>query len=168
MNRLNDTKINQEQLKTLTLSKIIIEETLPLMNFLIQHRVINYNIELENFKERISTIKELIERALMDYSDKKITEIIWEETREISEKEIEEEIIEIKKIKNKNISRKYKNILKEYISELLEKLRKIQLEDIALQYNQKVYCIEEIEQVYKYISLLFIIFLREMRLCYMC
>lgn len=152
MNRLNDTKINQEQLKTLTLSKIIIEETLPLMNFLIQHRVINYNIELENFKERISTIKEeLIERALMDYSDKKITEIIWEETREISEKEIEEEIIEIKKIKNKNISRKYKNILKEYISELLEKLRKIQLEDIALQYNQKVYCIEEIEQVYKYI-----------------
>ena len=112
MNRLNDTKINQEQLKTLTLSKIIIEETLPLMNFLIQHRVINYNIELENFKERISTIKELIERALMDYSDKKITEIIWEETREISEKEIEEEIIEIKKIKNKNISRKYKNILK--------------------------------------------------------
>ena len=87
----------------------------------------------------------------MDYSDKKITEIIWEETREISEKEIEEEIIEIKKIKNKNISRKYKNILKEYISELLEKLRKIQLEDIALQYNQKVYCIEEIEQVYKYI-----------------
>ena len=151
MNRLNDTKINQEQLKTLTLSKIIIEETLPLMNFLIQHRVINYNIELENFKERISTIKELIERALMDYSDKKITEIIWEETREISEKEIEEEIIEIKKIKNKNISRKYKNILKEYISELLEKLRKIQLEDIALQYNQKVYCIGEIEQVYKYI-----------------
>lgn len=151
MNRLNDTKINQEQLKTLTLSKIIIEETLPLMNFLIQHRVINYNIELENFKERISTIKELIERALMDYSDKKITEIIWEETREISEKEIEEEIIEIKKIKNKNISRKYKNILKEYISELLEKLRKIQLEDIVLQYNQKVYCIEEIEQVYKYI-----------------
>lgn len=151
MNRLNDTKINQEQLKTLTLSKMIIEETLPLMNFLIQHRVINYNIELENFKERISTIKELIERALMDYSDKKITEIIWEETREISEKEIEEEIIEIKKIKNKNISRKYKNILKEYISELLEKLRKIQLEDIALQYNQKVYCIEEIEQVYKYI-----------------
>ena len=151
MNRLNDTKINQEQLKTLTLSKIIIEETLPLMNFLIQHRVINYNIELENFKERISTIKELIERALMDYSDKKITEIIWEETREISEKEIEEEIIEIKKIKNKNISRKYKNILKKYISELLEKLRKIQLEDIALQYNQKVYCIEEIEQVYKYI-----------------
>ena len=151
MNRLNDTKINQEQLKTLTLSKIIIEETLPLMNFLIQHRVINYNIELENFKERISTIKELIERALMDYSDKKITEIIWEETREISEKEIEEEIIEIKNIKNKNISRKYKNILKEYISELLEKLRKIQLEDIALQYNQKVYCIEEIEQVYKYI-----------------
>ena len=133
------------------MSKIIIEETLPLMNFLIQHRVINYNIELENFKERISTIKELIERALMDYSDKKITEIIWEETREISEKEIEEEIIEIKKIKNKNISRKYKNILKEYISELLEKLRKIQLEDIALQYNQKVYCIEEIEQVYKYI-----------------
>ena len=151
MNRLNDTKINQEQLKTLTLSKIIIEETLPLMNFLIQHRVINYNIELENFKERISTIKELIERALMDYSDKKVTEIMWEETREISEKEIEEEIIEIKKIKNKNISRKYKNILKEYISELLEKLRKIQLEDIALQYNQKVYCIEEIEQVYKYI-----------------
>lgn len=151
MNRLNDTKINQEQLKTLTLSKIIIEETLPLMNFLIQHRVINYNIELENFKEWISTIKELIERALMDYSDKKITEIIWEETREISEKEIEEGIIEIKKIKNKNISRKYRNILKEYISELLEKLRKIQLEDIALQYNQKVYCIEEIEQVYKYI-----------------
>lgn len=151
MNRANNFKINQEQLKNLTLIKIMIEETLPLMNFLIQHRVINYNIELENFKERISTIKELIERALMDYSDKKITEIIWEETREISEKEIEEEIIEIKKIKNKNISRKYKNILKEYISELLEKLRKIQLEDIALQYNQKVYCIEEIEQVYKYI-----------------
>lgn len=151
MNRANNFKINQEQLKNLTLIKIMIEETLALMNFLIQNRIINNNVEIENFKERISTIKELIERALMDYSDKKITEIIWEETREISEKEIEEEIIEIKKIKNKNISRKYKNILKEYISELLEKLRKIQLEDIALQYNQKVYCIEEIEQVYKYI-----------------
>ncbi len=149
MNRANNFKINQEQLKNLTLIKIMIEETLALMNFLIQNRVINNNVEIENFKERISTIKELIERALMDYSDKEITAMV--EIKEATEEEIENEILEIRKIKNKTISRKYREMLKDYISELLEKLRKIQLEDIALQYNKKVYCIEEIEQVYKYI-----------------
>lgn len=149
MNRANNFKINQEQLKNLTLIKIMIEETLALMNFLIQNRVINNNVEIENFKERISTIKELIERALMDYSDKEITAMV--EIKEATEEEIENEILEIRKIKNKTISRKYREMLKDYISELLEKIRKIQLEDIALQYNKKVYCIEEIEQVYKYI-----------------
>ena len=149
MNRANNFKINQEQLKNLTLIKIMIEETLALMNFLIQNRVINNNVEIENFKERISTIKELIERALMDYSDKEITAMV--EIKEATEEEIENEILEIRKIKNKTISRKYREMLKDYISELLEKLRKIQLEDIALQYNKKVYWIEEIEQVYKYI-----------------
>lgn len=151
MKRVKDFKINEEQLKNLTFSKIIIEETLHLMNFLVQNKVLTNNIELENFKERIATIKELIELTLQDYSDKTITEIMWEEMSEISQKELEEEILEIKKINNKTISRKYRKMLKDYISELLNKLKKIQLEDIALNYNQKVYSIYEIEQIYKFI-----------------
>ena len=139
MKRVKDFKINEEQLKNLTFSKIMIEETLHLMNFLVQNKVLTNNIELENFKERIATIKELIELALRDYSDKTITEMIYEE------------ISEIRKITNKNISRKYREILKDYISELLNKLKEIQLEDIAIQYNKKVYCINEIEEIYKYI-----------------
>lgn len=151
MKRLKDFKINEEQLKNLTFSKIIIEETLHLMNFLVQNKVLTNNIELENFKERIATIKELIELTLQDYSDKTITEMMCEEMSEISQKELEEEILEIKKINNKTISRKYRKMLKDYISELLNKLKKIQLEDIALNYNQKVYSIYEIEQIYKFI-----------------
>ena len=151
MKRVKDFKINEEQLKNLTFSKIMIEETLHLMNFLVQNKVLTNNIELENFKERIVTIKELIELTLRDYSDKTITEMMWEEMSEISQKELEEEIFEIKKINNKTISRKYREMLKDYISELLNKLKKIQLEDIALNYNQKVYSIYEIEQIYKFI-----------------
>ena len=151
MKRVKDFKINEEQLKNLTFSKIMIEETLYLMNFLVQNKVLTNNIELENFKERIATIKELIELTLRDYSDKTITEMMWEEMSEISQKESEEEILEIKKINNKTISRKYREMLKDYISELLNKLKKIQLEDIALNYNQKVYSIYEIEQIYKFI-----------------
>lgn len=151
MKRVKDFKINEEQLKNLTFSKIIIEETLHLMNFLVQNKVLTNNIELENFKERIATIKELIELTLQDYSDKTITEMMCEEISEISQKELEEEILEIKKINNKTISRKYRKMLKDYISELLNKLKKIQLEDIALNYNQKVYSIYEIEQIYKFI-----------------
>ena len=151
MKRLKDFKISEEQLKNLTFSKIMIEETLHLMNFLVQNKVLTNNIELENFKERIATIKELIELTLRDYSDKTITEMMWEEMSEISQKELEEEILEIKKINNKIISRKYREMLKDYISELLNKLKKIQLEDIALNYNQKVYSIYEIEQIYKFI-----------------
>lgn len=151
MKRAKDFKINEEQLKNLTFSKIMIEETLHLMNFLVQNKVLTNNIELENFKERIATIKELIELTLRDYSDKTITEMMWEEMSEISQKELEEEILEIKKINNKTISRKYREMLKDYISELLNKLKKIQLEDIALNYNQKVYSIYEIEQIYKFI-----------------
>ena len=151
MKRVKDFKINEEQLKNLTFSKIMIEETLHLMNFLVQNKALTNNIELENFKERIATIKELIELTLRDYSDKTITEMMWEEMSEISQKELEEEILEIKKINNKTISRKYREMLKDYISELLNKLKKIQLEDIALNYNQKVYSIYEIEQIYKFI-----------------
>lgn len=151
MNRTNNFKINQEQLKKLTMIKIMIEETLALMNFLIQNKVLTNNIELENFKERMETIKDLIELSLHDYSNKTITEMMWEEMSEISQKELEEEILEIKKIRNKIISRKYRNMLKDYISELLNKLKKIQLEDIALHYKQKVYSIYEIEQIYKFI-----------------
>lgn len=151
MKRVKDFKINEEQLKNLTFSKIMIEETLHLMNFLVQNKVLTNNIELENFKERIVTIKDLIELTLRDYSDKTITEMMWEEMSEISQKELEKEILEIKKINNKTISRKYREMLKDYISELLNKLKKIQLEDIALNYNQKVYSIYEIEQIYKFI-----------------
>lgn len=151
MKRVKDFKINEEQLKNLTFSKIMIEETLHLMNFLVQNKVLTNNIELENFKERIATIKELIELALRDYSDKTITEMIYEEISEISENELQKQISEIRKITNKNISRKYREILKDYISELLNKLKEIQLEDIAIQYNKKVYCINEIEEIYKYI-----------------
>ena len=51
MKRVKDFKISEEQLKNLTFSKIMIEETLHLMNFLVQNKVLTNNIELENFKE---------------------------------------------------------------------------------------------------------------------
>ena len=75
MKRLKDFKISEEQLKNLTFSKMMIEETLTLMNFLIQKRVINSNIEIECFREQISSIKKLIELLLREYVDKEITEI---------------------------------------------------------------------------------------------
>ena len=77
--------------------------------------------------------------------------MICEEMSEISENELQKQISEIRKITNKNISRKYREILKDYISELLNKLKEIQLEDIEMQYNKKVYSINEIEEIYKYI-----------------
>ena len=55
MNRANNFKINQEQLKKLTMIKIMIEETLALMNFLIQNKVLTNNMELENFNRIIIT-----------------------------------------------------------------------------------------------------------------
>ena len=77
--------------------------------------------------------------------------MMWEEMSEISQKELEEEILEIKKIKNKIVSRKYRYMLKDYIYELLEKLKETQLEDISKEYNKKIYPVNEIKQIYKFI-----------------
>lgn len=151
MKRLKDFKISEEQLKNLTFSKMMIEETLTLMNFLIQKRVINSNIEIEGFREQISSIKNLIELVLRDYGDKEITEMTLKEVKQISDVELFDEMLEKKKITNKIISKKHRKILKDNMSQLFDILKKIQLEDIAIEYRVNIYPLQEIEQIYKYI-----------------
>ncbi len=151
MKRLKDFKISEEQLKNLTFSKMMIEETLTLMNFLIQKRVINSNIEIECFREQISSIKNLIEFVLRDYGDKEITEMTLKEVKQISDVELFDEMLEKKKITNKIISKKHRKILKDNMSQLFDILKKIQLEDIAIEYRVNIYPLQEIEQIYKYI-----------------
>ena len=151
MKRLKDFKISEEQLKNLTFSKMMIEETLTLMNFLIQKRVINSNIEIECFREQISSIKNLIELVLRDYGDKEITEMTLKEVKQISDVELFDEMLEKKKITNKTIVKKHREILKNNMSQLFDILKKIQLEDIAIEYRVNIYPLQEIEQIYKYI-----------------
>ena len=150
MKRLKDFKISEEQLKNLTFSKMMIEETLTLMNFLIQKRVINSNIEIECFREQISSIKNLIELVLRDYGDKEITEMTLKEVKQISDVELFDEMLEKKKITNKTIAKKHREILKNNMSQLFDILKKIQLEDIAIEYRVNIYPLQEIEQIYKY------------------
>ena len=65
--------------------------------------------------------------------------------------ELNEEFEDIKKIKNKSISKKYRKILKENIKIFFNVLRNTNIDDIAILYNRKLYPISEIEQIYKYI-----------------
>ena len=60
-------------------------------------------------------------------------------------------MLEKKKITNKTIAKKHREILKNNMSQLFDILKKIQLEDIAIEYRVNIYPLQEIEQIYKYI-----------------
>ena len=159
MNTINESKITNKQLKNLLLLKMMTEENLSLLNFLIAKDVIKINIEIRNFKERVDAIKDLIEKVLFD---KSVESLSISDINEVKEMELNEEFEDIKKIKNKSISKKYRKIFrrrnkykfgttKENIKIFFNVLRNTNIDDIAILYNRKLYPISEIEQIYKYI-----------------
>ena len=148
MNTKNESKITHKQLKKLLLLKMMIEENLSLLNFLISKDVIKINIEIINFKERVDVIKDLIEKVLFD---KAVESLSISDINEVKEIELNEELDDIKKIKNKNISKKYRETLKDNLKIFFDILKKTGIEDIAVMYNIKIYPTLEIEEVYKYI-----------------
>ena len=147
MKRVAETKSTQEQIEKLVLLKMMTEENLSLLNFLIAKDVIKMNIEIINFKEREDVIKDLIEKVLFD----KAVERLSIEINEVTEKELCEEKEEIKKIKNRNISKKYREILKDNLKIFFDLLKNSSIDDIAILYNRKLYPISELEEIYKYI-----------------
>lgn len=148
MNTKNESKITYKQLKKLLLLKMMTEENLSLLNFLISKDVIKINIEIINFKERVDVIKDLIEKVLFD---KAVESLSISDINEVKEIELNEELDDIKKIKNRNISKKYREILKDNLKIFFDILKKTSIEDIAILYNRKLYPINELEEVYKYI-----------------
>ena len=148
MNTKNESKITHKQLKKLLLLKMMTEENLSLLNFLISKDVIKINIEIINFKERVDVIKDLIEKVLFD---KAVESLSISDINEVKEIELNEELDDIKKIKNRNISKKYREILKENIKIFFNVLRNTNIDDIAIRYNRKLYPISEVEQIFKYI-----------------
>lgn len=143
-----ETKITQEQVEKLVLLKMMTEESLYLLNFLIEKDVIKRNIEITNFKEKIDSLKKLIEKVLFD---KNVDSLSSLDINEVNEIELNQEIDDIKKIKNKNISKKYRETLKDNLKIFFDILKKTGIEDIAIIYNIKLYPIQELEQIYKYI-----------------
>ena len=142
MNTKNESKITHKQLKKLLLLKMMTEENLSLLNFLISKDVIKINIEIINFKERVDVIKDLIEKVLFD---KAVESLSISDINEVKEIELNEELDDIKKIKNRNISKKYREILKENLKIFFNVLRNSNIDDIAILYNRKLYPISEIE-----------------------
>ena len=141
-----EIKITHEEIKNLSLLKIMIEENISLLNFLIAKEVILRHIEIDDFKEKVDLIKELIENVL----DKEIYPGLIN-IKEVTENELREEIEDIKKIKNKKISAKYKKMLKDNLAMFFGLLKDTNMEDIAMINKIKLYPISEIEEIYKYI-----------------
>ena len=148
MKKLAENKITKEQVYKLALSKMMIEENRDLMNFLISKDVINKSLEIDYFKEKIDCLKNLIEKILYDKSSNMILKV---SIKEVTENELLEELQDIKKIKNKKISAKYKKMLKDNLAMFFDLLRHTNIEDIAMMYNIKLYPIQEMEEIYKYI-----------------
>lgn len=148
MKKLAENKITKEQVYNLALSKMMIEENRDLMNFLISKDVINKSLEIDYFKEKIDCLKNLIEKILYDKSSNMILKV---SIKEVTENELLEELQDIKKIKNKKISAKYKKMLKDNLAMFFDLLRHTNIEDIAMMYNIKLYPIQEMEEIYKYI-----------------
>ena len=148
MKKVSEIKITHEQLKNLSLLKIMIEENVYLLNFLVQKNIIKMNIEITNFKEKIDSLKDLIENVLFDKNVEILSNL---DISEVNEMELNEELGDIKKIRNRNISKKYREILKDNLKIFFDILKKTSIEDIAILYNRKLYPINELEEVYKYI-----------------
>ena len=146
MKKGREIEITHEEIKNLSLLKIMIEENISLLNFLIAKDVIPKHTEIDYFKEKVDMLKRGVEKIL----DKEIyPELI--DIQEVTENELLEEIEDIKKIKNKKISAKYKKMLKDNLAMFFSLLKNINIEDIAMINNIKLYPISEMEGIYKYI-----------------
>lgn len=151
MNRKLELRLTQEMLEKILEAKIILEESLTLLNYLIEKKAIKKSFEIENFKERIDSIKLLIYKISGDYINDKLVNKKLNNIKEVDEYEINQFIEESKKINNKKISLKYRNILKDNLSIFFDIIRNINIEAIAFQYGKNIYPIEELEDIYKFI-----------------
>ena len=102
----------------------------------------------------METIAILLNRVLRDGNEEfsiSFNNIEKESFNELSIEELKEFRDDSGHINNKKTSRKYRRLLKDNIALLFDRLRNVSLEDLALEYKMKVYPLEELEDIYKYI-----------------
>ena len=129
-------------------------EAIKMLNYLIENRVITHNKVIEGFKENMETIAILLNRVLRDGNEEfsiSFNNIEKEAFNELSIEELKEFRDDSSHINNKKTSRKYRLFLKDNLALLFDKLRNVSLEDLALAYNMRIYPLEELEDIYKYI-----------------
>lgn len=153
MREKNLLKLDREHYLEIGKAKIVLLESVKMLNYLLENRVINHNRVIQEFKEHMEDVSKLLNKILIEGNEEFSIPCnnIRENFNEISEEELEEFREESTHINNKKISRKYRKLLKDDLALLFDSLRKIFLEDLALFYNTKIYPIEELEDIYKYI-----------------
>ena len=153
MREKNLLKLDREHYLEIGKAKIVLLESVKMLNYLLDNRVINHNRVIQEFKEHMEDVSKLLNKILIEGNEEFSIPCnnIRENFNEISEEELEEFREESTHINNKKISRKYRKLLKDDLALLFDSLRKIFLEDLALFYNTKIYPIEELEDIYKYI-----------------
>ena len=153
MREKNLLKVDREHYLEIGKAKIVLLESVKMLNYLLENRVINHNRVIQEFKEHMEDVSKLLNKILIEGNEEFSIPCnnIRENFNEISEEELEEFREESTHINNKKISRKYRKLLKDDLALLFDSLRKIFLEDLALFYNTKIYPIEELEDIYKYI-----------------
>jgi len=150
----NLLKLDRESYLEIGKTSILMAEAIKMLNYLIENRVITHNKVIEGFKENMETIAILLNRVLRDGNEEfsiSFNNIEKESFDELSMEELKEFRDDSIHINNKKTSRKYRRLLKDNIALLFDKLKNVSLEDLALAYNVKVYPLEELEDIYKYI-----------------
>ena len=150
----NLLKLDRESYLEIGKTSILMAEAIKMLNYLIENRVITHNKVIEGFKENMETIAILLNRVLRDGNEEfsiSFNNIEKELFNELSIEELKEFRDDSGHINNKKISRKYRRLLKDNIALLFDRLRNVSLEDLALEYKMKVYPLEELEDIYKYI-----------------
>ena len=150
----NLLKLDRESYLEIGKTSILMAEAIKMLNYLIENRVITHNKVIEGFKENMETIAILLNRVLRDGNEEfsiSFNNIEKESFNELSIEELKEFRDDSGHINNKKKSRKYRRLLKDNIALLFDRLRNVSLEDLALEYKMKVYPLEELEDIYKYI-----------------
>ena len=150
----NLLKLDRESYLEIGKTSILMAEAIKMLNYLIENRVITHNKVIEGFKENMETIAILLNRVLRDGNEEfsiSFNNIEKESFDELSMEELKEFRDDSIHINNKKTSRKYRRLLKDNIALLFDRLRNVSLEDLALEYKMKVYPLEELEDIYKYI-----------------
>lgn len=150
----NLLKLDRESYLEIGKTSILMAEAIKMLNYLIENRVITHNKVIEGFKENMETIAILLNRVLRDGNEEfsiSFNNIEKEFFDELSMEELKEFRDDSIHINNKKTSRKYRRLLKDNIALLFDKLKNVSLEDLALAYNMRIYPLEELEDIYKYI-----------------